>query len=531
MNGAEALVKSLAQEGVEVIFGLPGVQVMDILDVLHQYRGIRWITVRHEQTAVFMALGYARTTGKEGIAVVVPGPGALNATAALGTAHAASIPVLLISGQTESYYLGKNRGALHEVNDQLDVFRPLTKWCHRVSKVDAIPEAVQQAMYHLRTGRPRPVELEIPFDLLSSSVEMSLPESKTITLEPPDPDQIKKAAQLLSYAKRPLIWAGGGVISADSSQELTRLAEHLNAPVTTTDEGKGSINETHPLALGSANDGVNIALSQADVVLIVGSRLFPRRNQRSVQSNQTIIQIDIDPDEIGRNHPVMVGIVADARIAMNILLNRLPATKNSQWRIDELSEMKLNAITKLKQAAPLQLSIVQAIRDESKDGIVVPDVTNIGYWCQMAYPVLTPRTYLSPSYFATLGYAFPAALGAKIGNPDKPVVAICGDGGFLYAATELATAVQEKINVVTLVFNNSSLGTCLRIQQKRFQDRILGTYLHNPDFARLAQSFDASGIKLSHADELKDALHSALIENRPVVIEVPIPNMLSPWEI
>jgi acetolactate synthase-1/2/3 large subunit len=478
-----------------------------------------------------MALGYARTTGKEGVAVVVPGPGALNATAALGTAYAASIPVLLISGQIENYNLGRNRGALHEVNDQLDVFRPLTKWCHRISSVDEIPKAVQQAMYYLRTGRPRPVELEIPFNLLSSSSEISLPEPKIAPPELLDHDRINEAARLLSYANRPLIWAGGGVISSNSTKELTLLAEHLNAPVTTTDEGKGSINENHPLALGSATDYANSALSQADIVLVIGSRLFPRRNQRSVQPDQTIIQIDIDPDDIGRNYPVQVGIVADARIAINMLLGELPEKTKSQWRINELKEMKTVASLKLEQAAPLQLSIVQSIYDELKDGILVPDVTNIGYWCQMAYPVLKPRTYLSPSYFATLGYAFPAALGVKVGNPDKPVVAICGDGGFLYAATELATAVQEEINVVTLVFNNRALGTCLRIQQSRFQDRILGTHLRNPDFAHLAQSFDALGIKLSHSNELKEALHSALAKNRPAVIEVPVPNMLSPWEI
>ena len=252
---------------------------------------------------------------------------------------------------------------------------------------------------------------------------------------------------------------------------------------------------------------------------------------RRGKSRLPIIQIDIDADEVGRNHPVEVGIVADARLAMDMLLAELPETTRSQWQKDELGEMKASVITGLKEAAPLQLSIVQAIRDELKDGILIPGVTNIGYWCQMAYPVFTPRTYLSPSYFATLGYAFPAALGTKIGNPDKPVVVISGDGGFLYAATELATAVQEEINVVTLVFNNASYGTCLRIQQRRFQDRILGTYLHNPDFASLAQSFGALGIKLGHVDELREALHWALGENRPAVIEIPVSNMLSPWEI
>ena len=531
MNGAEALIRSLAQEGVEVVFGLPGVQVMDVLDALHKHQEIRWITVRHEQTAVFMALGYARTTGKEGVALVVPGPGALNATAALGTAYAASVPVLLISGQAESYNLGQNQGALHEVNDQLDVFRPLTKWCHRVSEIEAIPEAVQQAIFHLRVGRPRPVELEIPADFLSSSAEMILLETKLAPSGVPDPNQIKEAARLLADANRPLIWAGGGVINSDASQELTRLAEQLNTPVITTNEGKGGINETHPLALGDAIFGTNPALFQADVILVIGNRLSPRRNTYSVQPNQRIIQIDIDADEVGRNQPVQVGIVADARLAIDMLLNELPETTKSQWRVNELDEMKARVRTKLEEGAPLQLSIIQTIRDELKGGILVPGVTNIGHWCQWAYPVLTPRTYITPSYFGTLGYAFPTALGAKIGNPNKPVVVICGDGGFLYAAAELATAVQEGINVVVLVFNDGAYGACLRIQQRRFNDRILGTYLRSPDFVRLAGSFGASGIKLGHVNELREALRSALVENQPVLIEAPVPNMALPWEV
>jgi acetolactate synthase-1/2/3 large subunit len=535
ISGAEAMVRSLTQEGVEVIFGIPGVQVMAALDAIYQHKGIRWLTVRHEQTAAFMAYGYARTTGKAGVAFVVPGPGALNATAALGTAYAASTPIFLISGQIESYNLNQNHGALHEVDDQLDVFRPLTKWCHRVLKVEDIPKTVQEAIQQSRRGRPRPVELEIPWDLWETSATVEFSKAESISSKKPEPERIREAASLLADATRPLIWAGGGVISADASEELTRLAEHLNAPTITTGEGKGAIIENHPLALGDPNFGTNPALAQADVILVIGSRFYLRRSQWTPQPEQKIVQIDIDPAEVARNYPVEMGIVADAGSAIVSLLEELPEATKSQWQMAELKEIKMKIMTKLEEVAPLQLSLIRVIRDELKDGILIPGVTNMGYWCNLAYPVLQPRSYLTSSYFATLGYAFPTALGAKIGNPERPVVALCGDGGFLYAAPELATAVQEGINVVTLVFVDEALGACLRIQQRSFEDRIIGTRLHNPDFALLAESFGARGIKLSHpeklAEELRDALRSALAENRPTVIEVPVPNMVQPWEV
>ncbi|MFC1947034.1 thiamine pyrophosphate-dependent enzyme [Chloroflexota bacterium] len=529
MTGAQALINSLAREEVNVMFGIPGVQTMDILDAVYNHDKIRWITVRHEQTAGYMAFGYARTTGKEGVAAVVPGPGVLNATAALGTAYAASVPVLLIAGQIESNSIGKNRGALHEMDDQLDVFRPITKWSHRVSTVENIPEAIHTAFHEMRTGRNRPVELEIPLDYLPVSRDFvknreEHPEASNI-----DKAKILEAAKILSKSEYPLIVAGGGVISSNASEELTQLAELLNAPVITTDEGKGSISEDHYLSLGSANSAAYTAISRADTFLVIGSRVAPRRNQRLVESGKTIIQIDIDPDEIGKNQPVDFGIEGDAYQLIQLIMADISDKPKSQWKKDDLLRLKQETENTLKKTAPLQFSILRTIRDEIGNGILVPDVTTMGYWCQMAYPVYEPRTYLSSSYFGTLGYAFPTALGAKIGNPDKPVMALCGDGGFLYAATELATAIQEGINTVTLVLNNNAYGTCEKIQRSRFGGRLIGTHLYNPNFARLAESFGAVGIKLQGVDELADALKSAVSENQPVVIELPVPDMINPW--
>ncbi len=534
MNGAEALINSLAGEGVEVIFGLPGVQVMEALDAVYRQPKIRWISVHHEQTAAYMAYGYARTTGKIGVALVVPGPGALNATAAIGTAYATSTPLLLISGQIESYNLGKHRGAVHEIAGQEDVFKPITKWCHCVTSVAEIPEAVQTAMYHLRTGRTRPVELEIPCDIMQTSASVKMLEPKQIEAAKPASSKIEAAAQALSNAQRPVIWAGGGVILSDAARELTLLAERLNAPVITTHQAKGAIPETHPLSLGVYYYGHGPAkrtIPQADVVLGVGSRLFFGSNAPiSFSNGQKIIQIDVDPDEVGRNHKLHVGIASDARTALRSLLDALPAKGRSAWQPEDLKKIKAETARELNEMAPLQHSIIRTLRSElNNDDILVPGITNIGYWSFLSYPVLSPRTFPTTSYFATLGFAFPTALGAKIGNPQKRVVTTCGDGGFMYALPELATAVQEGINVVALVFTDQAFGASLYDQQHRFDNRILGTRLQNPDFAGIAENFGALGIKLSSPDELKGALRKALNENRPALIEVPVPTMSAPF--
>jgi len=534
MTGAEAFVASVVREGVEVIFGLPGVQIMALLDAVYHCPRLRWISVRHEQTAGFMALGYARTTGKIGVAAVVPGPGALNATAAIGTAYATSTPVLLLSGQVESFNLGKQRGALHEVVDQLDVFKPITKWCHRVLRVEDVPGAVQQAMYHLRSGRVRPVELEIPSDIVDSSGEVTLLKSKPIPVIPPEPAPIRAAAELLASARRPIILAGGGATAADASPELTAVAEHLRAPVITTPEGKGAIREDHPLALGTFYYRIGPAkyvFPRGDVILVVGSRLYFRAPlPGDFRPDRKLIQIDIDASEIGRNQSVQVGIVADARLALKSLLEELPEKSQSTWQPSELEEIRKTIVAAVEAEAPLQLSILRTIRRElTEESILIPGVTNVAYWGHLAYPVLRPRTYFTTSYFATLGFAFPAALGAKVGNPDKPVVTLCGDGGFMYALPDLATAVQEKLNVVTLVFADGAFGASLDDQQTRFGGRVIGTRFHNPDFAQAAQSFGAIGIKLSHPAELAEALPSALKAERPAVIEIPIPTLSTPF--
>ena len=537
MSGAQALVRSLARHGVEVVFGLPGVQIMDIFDALYDEPGIRLVLTRHEQATTFMADGYARTTGKPGVALVVPGPGALNATAGLGTAYATSSPVLLVSGQIESYNLGQNRGALHEIGEQLDVFKHLTKWCGRSDTVNEIPGMVGNAFREMSSGRPRPVEIEIPWDVLPMTDQIELPEPEGPGKQQPEPALIREAAQLLAGASRPLIWAGGGTRDAAVSSELMDLAGALNAPVITTPEGKGAIPENSSLSLGSfyyAHGPGHIALPQADVILAVGSRmLFTPNVPWGIQSHQKVVQIDADPEELGRNIPATVGISADARLGVQALLEELGGrTRASQWTETEITAIRQQADGEIREMAPLQVEIIETIRQElDDDAIMVAGTTDIGYWSHLAYPVLTPRSYLTSSYFATLGYAFPTALGAKVGNPGRQVVATTGDGGFGYASSELATAVQERINVVTLVFNNEMLGASHHDQQQRFGGRVIGTRLHNPDFAQLAEVYGAVGVRLDSHEGLGDVLRDALRTDLPVVIEVPIPNLPPPFQI
>ncbi len=538
MTGGKAVVESLRREGVEMVFGLPGVQIMSIFDAFYGERDLRLITVRHEQSAAYMADGYARIKGKPGVGLVVPGPGVQNALAALGTAYACSSPVLLLAGQVESKDLGSNLGALHEVNDQLDMVRPITKWCRRVMRSEEIPDAIHQAMIQMRTGRPRPTEVEIPWDTLRSAAEVDFPSQEAPVRPVPDGMSIQRAVELLTQAKKPFIWAGGGAILANASPELKELSELLGAPVGTTAEGKGSIPEDHPLSLGGAYYGFGAsrwALLQADVILAIGTRLswLQMRPGTALKPPQKLIQLDADPSVIGKAYPADVSIVADAKIGLRALLKEAQRKKVSQdrWSSSELESCHKKHQSWVQKTAPLQYGIIQTIRKKlPDDAILVSGVTNIGYWSNLAYRVRHPRTYLTSSYFATLGYSFPTALGAKLAAPDRTVMCVVGDGGFLYGFAELATAVRYGINLVTVVFNDQAFGSTKSDQKVNFDGRIVGTELNNPDFAKLAESFGAKGLKAS-PEQLGKVLEEALVAQKPVVIEVPLPTLIAPFQI
>jgi acetolactate synthase-1/2/3 large subunit len=532
MTGAEALVASLVREGVQVVFGLPGVQIMEAIDAIYRDGHIRWISTRHEQTAAYMAFGYAMATGKTGVAMVLPGPGALNTAAAIGTAYASSAPVLLVSGQIESQHLGFHRGVLHELDEQPDIFRYLTKYCGRAQQAEDIPLILSQALRQLKTGRPRPAEIEVPFDLWSKPGEMTFGSTERLKPIPPEPGDIERAAAILEKARRPMVLAGRGAVKAGVGQEITRLAESLRAPVIATPEGQGLIPRGHPFYAGNSTLWLNPVFKETDAILVVGSRLRASGNTRlELGMEQKVIQIDCDAGELGRNHRTDLGISADAGLTLNALLDALGGRSSSTWREGEIAGLRNKLKDRLKKAGPLQMSIIESVHGALGDeGIIVPDVTNLGYWCDIAYPVSKIYSYVGSSYFATLGFAFPTALGAKIGNPARPVAAICGDGGFPYASAELATAVQEKINIIVLLFSDNAYGTVTGIQRRQFGGRYIGNKLHNPDYVKFAEAFQAIGTRVRNPEELGEKISLALNADSPVIIEIPVPPLETPWD-
>ncbi len=537
MTTAQALVRSLVREGIEVVFGLPGVQIMDVYDAFYHEPGIRLITTRHEQTAAYMADGYSRSTGKIGACLVVPGPGLLNASAGIGTAYASSSPVLLLTGQVESYNIGKGAGAVHEVVDQLDVVKNITKWRSTIMQPGEAPEAVHEAMKQLKTGRPRPVALEIPSDVLAHSSDVDLLEPEVFPNQAPSRDDIDEALNILTQAERPIIWAGGGINLSNANEELTRLAEALNAAVIVTAEGKGAIAENHPNYVGpyyySHGPGHRV-VPQGDAILAIGTRLhFFNPVSWSFKPDQPIIHIDADPEELGRNWPEQLSICADAKLALQALLEGLSnRNASSRWTGEEIANHRSQDYRDTTEKAPNQVRIIESIRAElDDDAVLISGISSIGYWSHLAFPVLAPRSYLNTSYFATLGYAFPTGLGAKVGNPHRQVVVVTGDGGFMYALPDLATAVQEGINTVTVVFNDGALGASLRDQQVRYKGRVIGTQMQNPDFAAAAKAFGAEGLTLDHYDQLGPALADALKLEKPVIIDCPIESWTPPFQI
>jgi acetolactate synthase-1/2/3 large subunit len=526
MTGGEALVKSLYREGVRVVFGLPGVQLYGVLAALRDEPGIRFIATRHEQATSFMADGYARAGGDFGTALVVPGPGLLNAASGLSTAYSASSPVLMICGQIPKASIGKNIGLLHEVNDQLDAIAPVTKWRRRVLEIADVPAAVREAVYQLRTGRPRPVEIEMSPETMEEEDEVTLYDPVPVTRPAAPAADIDRAALLLLAARKPVIYAGSGVHLSGAHEALAAVAEYLQAGVVESAEGKGAISDHSDLSLGAAysrESPLRDHINAADVVLAVGSRLalvtFP--------SGQRIVQIDVDGDEIGRNHRNTLGLLGDARATLEALLERFRAA--APPRPSQKAEREaLRAATAAVAVQEPQASILKSLRaGMPEDAILVAGMTQIGYYSRPAWPVYHPRTYISSSYSGNLGYAYPVALGAKVARPDRAVVSVSGDGGFMYNAQELATAVQHGINVVAVVFNDNAFGNVARDLDEAWGGEF-GARLHNPDFMKLADAFGLHGMRAKDPLEVGQLVKKAIDMDRPVLIEVPVGRMPRP---
>jgi len=525
LTGGEALAKQLAREGIRVVFGLPGVQLYGAIAGLRDEPSIRFITARHEQATTYMADGYARAGGGIGAALVVPGPGLLNAAAGLSTAYSASSPVLMIAGQVPRRNIGRDVGVLHEVNDQMEAMAGVTKWRRRVLEVGDVAGAVRAAVRQLKSGRPRPVHIEIPPDVLEEEGEVTLlPPAEGDRAAAPEP-MIARAVDMLLAAQRPVIYAGGGAVLSGAQEALVAIAEHLQAGIATTAEGKGVVNESTDLSLGAAlwpKNPLRRYLDAADLVLVVGSRLAIA----GLSPNQQVIQVDIDPDEIGRNHGQTYGLVGDARQTLERMLERLRASaaRPSRKAEREAVRAEIAALDTQEPNAPITKSLRAATPE---DAVVIAGMTQIGYYSRPFWPVYRPRTYLTSSYSGNLGFEYPTALGAKIACPDRPVIAICGDGGFMYNAQEMSTAVKYGINVVAVVFNDEAFGNVSRDLDEAWG----GTFaaeLKNPDFMKLADAYGVVGMRAEKPTDVGDLVRKALSLERPVLIEVRVGRMARP---
>jgi acetolactate synthase I/II/III large subunit len=530
MTGAKAIVKSLQRYGVDTLFGIPGVQLDHLFVALYDDReSIRVIANRHEQGCAYMAYGYARTTGRVAAYTVVPGPGFLNSSAALATAYAGNAPVLCITGQVPSGQIGRNAGSHHEVRDQLEIIRKLTKYAARIEHPALVPEAVEEAFRALRRGRSRPVALEMAPDKMAMEAEVALREPAMAPAPPePDPDLIEQAAALLGEARNPIIAVGGGVFGAE--EELLRVAEMLQAPVTMSRNAKGAVSFRHHLGLPETA-GHRI-WPQADVVLAVGTRLYEQYQRWGMSDEARLIRIDIDPSEIDRNGSPTVGILADARSALASLSERLGRHNRPRAsRKDELEGLKAQLEREYETLSP-QIDYIRAIRAElPDDGFVVGESTQLAYATRVAMPFYRPRTFVTAGYQGTLGFGFPTALGVKVAHPDKHVISITGDGGFLFAGSELATAVQYGIATVTLVFNNSAYGNVKRSQIEKYGGRVIASDLHNPDFVKLAECYGAQGLRADTPEALASAIRRGFDHHGPTIIEIRVGDLPSPWDL
>jgi len=534
-TGGEWVVEALRAEGVRHVFGIPGVHNLAIYDALLRQSDIRHVLARHEAGAGFMADGYARASGRPGVVLVTTGPGATNALTPLVEAYADSQPVLLLASDVPSPLVGREVGALHEVPNQIACLRPVCRWAETLESGRDIPGAVQGAFHLFRTGRPGPIALSIPTDLLGARVEAQLTPPGQGRRPPCDVRLLEEAARRLRGAQRPLIVAGGGVVAADAGSELVALARRLGAPVVTTVMGRGAIREDDPLWLGVLPNkrASQAALEAADVVLAVGCRFAHRSTQGLLlnlrfRSDQALIHVDLDPAVLGKLFPPTLGIVGDARDGLAGLLAVLgPGPAASAWDADRLRAWRDARGPRYTETVDRLLGILR--RHLPRDAIVVSDQTGLNYWMEFHFPVYAPRTFLYPVGSATLGYAVPAAIGARIARPDRAVVAVVGDGGFLFSVNELATAVKYRLPVVFLVLNDDRYGAIKYLQESLF-GRWGEADLTNPDFPALARVFGAEGARVDGVDGLGAALDKALGQPGPTLLELPLA-IDPPWEL
>ena len=537
MTGGEAMLRAAVANGIDTIFGLPGAQVYPLFDAIYRSPDVNAIISRHEQGAAYMAYGYAAATGRPGAFAVVPGPGILNASAALCTAQACNKPVLCMTGQIMSEYLGRGRGHLHELPDQLATLASIVKHADRIDDPANTSAQMNKAFRQMRSGRPGPASIEMCWDTMAKSWDVEIgPGNDTIDRPAVNDDEISDAAELIANAKNVMIMCGGGAQHA--SAEVRELAEMLGASVTSFRSGRGVVSEDSPWGISSAT--AHLLWPDTDLLIGIGSRLemqymrwesMAHYIDRPPEGGAKLIRIDIDPKEMQRFKPD-VAVVADSAEGTRALIEKAGKKGFIDGDLDRIATAKAQARKNIEEIQP-QMSYLDTIREVlPRDGYFVEELCQVGFTSNYGFDIYEPRTYVTTGYQGTLGYGFPTAIGVKAAMPDRAVLSIIGDGGFMFGMPELASAAQHGIGLITIVFNNNSFGNVRRDQQLKFDSNLIGADLVNPDFVKLAESFGVAGYRAESPAELKPALAKAIDDDQPAIIEVVIErgSETSPWK-
>jgi len=527
LTGAQILLECLKREGVQVIFGYPGGQVLPLFDKLYD-SDIRFILVRHEQGAAHAADGYARATGKPGVCIATSGPGATNLVTGIANAYMDSIPMVAITGQVKTHLIGND--AFQEA-DVTGITRPITKHNYLVKDVNDLSHIVREAFYIASTGRPGPVLIDIPSDIQMKDAEFIWPESVSLRSYKPTyfghPGQIKKAAKLIANSKKPLLYIGGGIITSGAHVVLRELAEKIQAPVTWTLMGIGGFPATHRLSLGMlgmhGTGFANHATMESDLIIAVGARFDDRVTGRidTFAPSAKVVHIDIDPSSISKNIRVDIPIVGDAKNILGELLEQIKKLPDTSDWLKTVDGFKKKYPLKYKESEKIKPQYVIEQIDEITKGeaIITTEVGQNQMWAAQWYKYNYPRTFISSGGLGTMGFGFPAAMGAKLGCPEKTVIDIAGDGSIQMNIQELATCVCNKINVKVMILNNGYLGMVRQWQELFYKKRYSHTCITGPDFVKLAESYGAVGIRVTKKEDVRPAIEKALAIDNTVLVD------------
>ncbi len=530
MKGAKILIECFKKENVEVMFGYPGGQVLPLFDALYDAK-LKFVLTRHEQAAAHAADGYARATGKVGVCIATSGPGATNLTTGLATAYMDSIPVVAITGQVKSHLIGND--AFQEA-DVTGITRPITKHNYLVKDVKDLARIMREAFYIAASGRPGPVLIDVPSDIQSTDAEFDWKPKAEIRGYNPNyiahRGQIKKAATLIEKSKRPVLYVGGGVIISSASEELKQFAENMQIPVTTTLMAMGAFPSQHPLSLGMlgmhGTGYANHAVMGSDLIIAVGARFDDRVTGRvdTFAPEAKVIHIDIDPTSISKNIHVHIPIVADAKNALSQLLELTQAPDTKEWLKKVDAWKKKYPLSYKQDTGKLKPQyVVEEIFNATKgEAIITTEVGQNQMWAAQWYKYSKPRTFLSSGGLGTMGYGFPAAIGAKLGCPEKIVFDIAGDGSIQMNIQELATAVEQKLAVKVAILNNCYLGMVRQWQELFYDNRYSYVKMSSPDFVKLAESYGAVGIRVTKKEEVRPALEKAIAIDNTVFLDFKI---------